>query len=121
MYPRRPGQEDDRLDLIWEIYTWIGTDYSGKLHGIKDINDTANKNREPSVAWDLCQIFAAIAGGYAIEMSPYYKGVQLIKRNKSLWERVSKFVKLKTGYAVLPYDHKSIGERWEAMNDIHSK
>lgn len=78
-----------------------------------------NKNRENPIAWDLCQIFAAIAGGYVIELSPHYKGVQYIRKNKALWDKVSKFVKLKTGQACLPYDTDGLGEKWEKMNGVN--
>lgn len=122
-YPMRPGVEAERLSLIWEIYCWCGSHYSGNYYkasygaGMGSYGP-ANKNREHPIAWDLAHIFAAIAGGYVIELSSHYKGVQLIRKNKSLWERVSKFVKLKTGQGCLPYDEGALGERWEKINDI---
>jgi hypothetical protein len=77
---------------------------------------TSNRVREECIAWDLAQIFGAIAGGYVIELSPHYKGVQLIKKNKTLWAEVNKYVKLKTGQGCLPYDPGLNGNRWEAIN-----
>lgn len=122
-YPMRPGMELDRLQLIWEIYNWTGSQASGNTHyGHMTPNGyvmAENKNREHPVAWDLCQIFAAIAGGYVIELSAHYKGVQLVRKNKKLWERVSKFVKLKVGQGCLPYDAGTLGEKWEQINDCH--
>jgi hypothetical protein len=118
-YPFREGVEEERLRLIWEIYCWCGSQFSGHLyakHG--GIGQTCNKNREHPIAWDLCQIFGAIAGGYVIELSSHYKGVQLIKKNKSLWDRVSKFVKLKTGQGCLPYDPGDLGDKWEHINGV---
>jgi hypothetical protein len=118
MYQQRPGVEAERLQLIWEIYCWTGSNYSGKLYG-QGNNKPINKNREHPIAWDLSHIFAAIAGGYVIELSSHYKGVQLIRKNKSLWERVSKYVKLKVGQGCLPYDVGSLGERFEQINGIN--
>src|SRR6266404_8280411 len=96
-YPFRPGMEQERLQLIWEIYNWTGSAASGTNYNANSYGHHGkgyeNKNREHPIAWDLCQIFGAIAGGYVIELSSHYKGVQLIKKNKKLWERVSKFVK----------------------------
>lgn len=120
-YPVRGGFEAERMKLIWEIYEWCGSQESGMLFYQKSIwgnPKPCNKNREHTVAWDLAHIFAAIAGGYVIELSPHYKGVQLVRKNKKLWEKVSKFVKLKTGEGCLPYDIGSLGERWEKINDI---
>lgn len=125
MYPFRPGMEQDRLQLIWEVYNWIGSQASGssihdmQLHYNEWNKNLGNKNREHSISWDLCQIFGAIAGGYVIELSPHYKGVQRIRKNKELWTRVNKFVKLKTGTGCLPYDPGITGEKWEQINDIH--
>jgi hypothetical protein len=116
-YPWRPGVEAERLQLIWEIYNWTGSQTSGKRTHIYPQQPT-NKNRETTIAWDLCQIFAAIAGGYVIELSPHYKGVQLVRKNKELWKRVSAYVKLKTGQGCLPYDIDGLGEQWEKMNDV---
>lgn len=118
-YTFRPGLEAERLSLIWEIYNWTGSISSGALYCKSGgVGQSCNKNREHPIAWDLCQIFGAIAGGYVIELSSHYKGVQLIKKNKQLWERVSKFVKLKVGQACLPYDTGSTGERWEHINGL---
>jgi len=114
-YPFRPTQEAERLHLIWEIYNWTGCQSSGKY---ASSYGSVNKNRELPIAWDLAQIFGAIAGGYIIELSSHYKGVQLIRRNKELWERVSKYVKLKVGQGCLPYDIGNIGERWEHINSV---
>lgn len=111
-YEYRPGRERARLQLIWSIYSWCGS--SGQT--TSPIKQPCNQNREHPIAWDLCQIIAAIAGGYVIELSPHYKGVQLIRKNKSLWERVSKFVTLKAGQGCLPYDSGTVGERWEQIN-----
>lgn len=118
-YPFRPGMDQERLQLIWDIYNWTGSQAS--TNGTKHYNHnfTSNKNREHCIAWDLAQMFGAIAGGYIIELSPHYKGVQCVRKNKALWERVSKFVKLKTGIGCLPYDSGGTGERWEKMNDCH--
>jgi len=118
MYPKRPGVEEERLQLIWEIYCWTGSELSGKLYNT-GYGQPINKNREHPIAWDLCHIFAAIAGGYVIELSSHYKGVQLIRKNKSLWERVSKYVKLTVGQGCLPYDVGSLGERFEQINGIN--
>lgn len=119
-YPFRAGAEDKRLELIWEIYNYIGSSASGILYNKDPFGSSQlNKNREHPIAWDLAQIFAAIAGGYIIELSPHYKGVQLIRRSKPLWERVSKFVKLKTGVGCLPYDPGKTGEKWEIINDCY--
>jgi len=108
-YVFRPGKEVERLQLIWEIYNWCGS-YTPKR------GYAGNQNRELPIAWNFAQIAGAIAGGYVIELSPYYKGVQLIRKNKDLWERVSKFVKLKTGRGCLPYDEGSLGQLWEQNN-----
>lgn len=122
-YPMRPGMEIERLQLIWDIYNWTGSQASGNSHhGSYDNNGhlmAENKNREHPIAWDLCQIFAAIAGGYVIELSYHYRGVQLVRKNKALWERVSKFVKLKVGQGCLPYDPTNLGEKWELINNCH--
>jgi len=120
-YPCRPGLEAERLALIWEIYQWCGSQASGKTYYGKYIEGkfiAENKNRETTVAWDLAQIFGAIAGGYVIELSPHYKGVQVVRKNKALWERVSKFVKLKIGEGCLPYDPGNAGDRWEHINGV---
>lgn len=118
-YPMRAGMEKERLDLIWSIYSWCGSGQSGYLYAKNGgCGQACNKNREHPIAWDLSHIFAAIAGGYVIELSPHYKGVQLIKKNKQLWEKVSKFVKLKTGQGCLPYDAGQIGEHWEQINGV---
>src|SRR5271170_8504366 len=120
MYPSRPGMESERLQLIWDIYCWVGSQHSGNYNagGYGQKFSALNKNRETPVAWDLCQIFGAIAGGYVIELSPHYKGVQLVRKNKVLWDRVSKFVKLKIGQACLPYDEGNLGDRWEHINNV---
>src|SRR5208282_2859460 len=106
-YSFRQGMDSERLQLIWEIYNWTGSQASGNTHyGNVDWKGNVvamNKNRENPIAWDLCQIFAAIAGGYVIELSPHYKGVQLVRKNKDLWKRVEKFVKIKVGPGCLPY------------------
>lgn len=120
-YPFRPTQEAERLHLIWEIYNWTGSAASGKSYNQGSYgysNQPINKNRELPFAWDLAHIFAAIAGGYIIELSPHYKGVQCIRKNKDLWERVSKYVKLKIGQGCLPYDIGNLGERWEHINSV---
>jgi hypothetical protein len=121
-YPLRAGMESERLALIWEIYNWTGSSASGQSYGYSPYGQpkqAINKNREHPIAWDLCQIFAAIAGGYVIELSSHYKGVQLVRKNKALWERVSKFVKLKVGEGCLPYDSGSTGAHWEQVNGVH--
>src|SRR5271157_4566730 len=117
-YAFRPGVETERLQLIWEIYNWCGSHQSGHLYAKAGGcgNDKCNKNREIPIAWDLAQVFAAIAGGYVIELSPHYKGIQLIRKNKELWSRVEKFVKLKIGQGCLPYDEGPLGDRWEHIN-----
>lgn len=115
-YPLRPGMTEERLQLIWEVYCWCGSQSSGKKYGM-DVK-LVNKNREHPIAWDLAHIFAAIAGGYVVELSPHYRGVQLVKKNKELWLRVSKFVKLKIGQGCLPYDIGALGERWEQFNGV---
>jgi hypothetical protein len=74
-----------------------------------------NPNREHPLAWDLCQIMAAIAGDYRIELSPHYKGVQRIRRNKGLWKKVSQFVLLKVGQGCLPHDPGWLGKRWKQL------
>lgn len=119
-YEFRPGMEIERLRLIWEIYNWCGSQDSGALYcKYGNLGNTiCNKNRELPIAWDLAQVFAAIAGGYVIELSPHYKGIQLIRKNKILWEKVSKFVKTKTGQGCLPYDEGNLGQRWEQMNGV---
>jgi|SRR5208282_4182568 len=120
MYPFRAGMETERLQLIWEIYNWTGSQASGSGYPYSYAGNIAmNKNRERPIAWDLCQIFGAIAGGYVIELSPHYKGVQCVRKNKELWKRVEKFVKVKVGQACLPYDPSGTGEKWEQMNEIH--
>lgn len=120
-YPWRSGMSEERLQLIWEIYNWCGSQSSGELYAKsgKLSNKLCNKNRELPIAWDLAQIFAAIAGGYVIELSPHYKGLQLVRKNKVLWEKVSKFVKPKTGQGCLPYDEGALGDRWEHINGVH--
>lgn len=119
-YEFRPGMESERLQLIWDIYQWCGSQYSGHLYckngGFG--NDICNKNRELPIAWDLSHIFAAIAGGYVIELSAHYKGIQLVRKNKALWTRVSNYVKLKTGQGCLPYDEGALGEKWEKINGV---
>ena len=118
-YPIRGGHESERLQLIWDIYSWCGSQQSGSLYCKNGgLGQTCNKNREHPIAWDLAQVFAAIAGGYVIELSPHYKGIQLIKKNKALWEQVSKFVKIKVGSGCLPYDGGLVGERWEILNGV---
>src|SRR5271163_2033246 len=119
-YPFRAGIEHERLQLIWDIYQWCGSQSSGSTYYGKYYEGklvAENKNRELPIAWDLAHIFAAIAGGYVIELSPHYKGVQLVRKNKVLWDRVSKFVKLKIGQACLPYDEGNLGDRWEHINN----
>ena len=117
-YPWRPGMEAERLLLIWEIYSWTGSQASGKEHHNWS-KVLINKNRKSCISWDLCQIFAAIAGGYVVELSPHYKGVQCIRKNKDLWKRVSNYVKLKTGVGCLPYDTEAgLSERWEQINNV---
>ena len=126
-YPFRAGIEHERLQLIWDVYQWCGSQSSGTKyhwpsgpHGavVEQVPVPCNKNRELPIAWDLAHIFAAIAGGYVIELSPHYKGVQLVRKNKVLWDRVSKFVKLKIGQACLPYDEGNLGDRWEHINNV---
>ena len=120
-YAFRPGLEEARLQLIWDIYNWVGSQDSGD-GGITYYGNgpqIVNKNRETPIAWDLAQIFGAIAGGYVIELSPHYKGVQTVRKNKALWARVIPYVKLKVGQACLPYDPDATGERWEQINSIH--
>src|SRR5271165_100217 len=90
-YAYRPGEERERLQLIWAVYNWCG------MQGQGHSNYPINKNRELPIAWDLAHIFAAIAGGYVVELSPHYKGVQLVRKNKELWKKVSKFVTVMTG------------------------
>lgn len=119
-YAFRSGFDEQRLQLIWEIYNWTGSQASGKSHYHSYAGfPIMNKNRENPIAWDLCQMFGAIAGGYVIELSPHYKGVQLVRRNKELWSRVQKFVKIKVGQGCLPYDPGGAGEKWEQINQIH--
>ena len=122
-YAFRPGVEAERLQLIWEIYNWCGSQASGNIHyGSVDWQGNVvamNKNRENPIAWDLCQMFGAIAGGYVIELSSHYKGVQLVRKNKVLWDKVSNYVKLKVGQGCLPYDPGLTGENWETINNIH--
>lgn len=115
-YPFRAGIEHERLQLIWDVYQWTGCLQSGQHWGHG--SGPVNKNREIPIAWDLAHIFAAIAGGYVIELSPHYKGVQLVRKNKVLWDRVSKFVKLKVGQGCLPYDEGNLGDRWEHINNV---
>jgi hypothetical protein len=109
--------EAERLQLIWDIYSWTGSQASGKVTKPWSLA-AINKNRMNPVSWDLCQIFAAIAGGYVVELSPHYKGVQLVRKNKDLWKRVSIYVKLKTGHGCLPYDTGPAGEHWEHVNGV---
>lgn len=113
-YVQREGKAVERLRLIWDIYNWCGQ------AGVRDKQNPfpGNMNREHPVAWDLAQIFGAIAGGYVIELSPHYRGVQIVRKNKTLWEKVSKFVDLRPGQAALPYDEGKLGERWEQMNGM---
>jgi len=42
----------------------------------------------------------------------------MIRKNKALWQRVDKFVKLKIGQGCLPYDEGHLGKRWEQINSI---
>ena len=80
-YPIRDGMELERLRLVWDIYSWVASSASGKLTGAGKeghANIYYNKVREQSISWDMAQIFAAIAGGYIIELSPHFKGVQTI-------------------------------------------
>lgn len=120
-YKRREGLESERLQLIWDIYNWAGSAASGHLYAKNGHcgNDVCNKNREQPIAWCFSHIFAAIAGGYVIELSAHYKGVQLIRKNKDLWDRVKPYVKTKTGEGCLPYDEGGLGEKWEHINGVN--
>ena len=115
-----------RLELIREIYNWCGKGSEPAVvrgYAERKLKLTrtdrwfkgrrkTNLNRTFPVAWDLCQIFAAVAGDYRIEFSPHYKGVQFIRRNKDLWKKVSQFVVLKAGQACLPHDEAELSKRW---------
>jgi len=134
--PRRKGGDDgseiekegacgmtaqERLNLISEIYDYLGSTNRVEYHGnyahraFRMVPKRWNPNRNSAFAWDGYQIFGAIAGNYRIELSPYYKGLQRIRRNKALWRKVSNFVVLKTGYACLPHDPGKNGQRWRQM------
>lgn len=101
----RMGGTPWRLQLINEIYNWCGTSVRG---------DNINRNREYCIARDCYQIVAAIAGDYHIQLSPHLKGVQTLRKNKALWERIEFFVKLKPRISLLPHDSYNRQE-WEAI------
>ncbi|SRR5258706_5949719 len=110
-----------RLDLISDIYNCVG---SGKIaydhrYARRKLlmggHRVENENRQYRTAWDMCQIMAAIAGDYRIELSPHYKGVRRLRRNKGLWKNVSQFVVLKAGPACLPHDVGALGKRWKQV------
>jgi hypothetical protein len=102
---------DERLDLVREIYDFVGRSakigYARQYARRKFLmgrHRVENPNRENPLAWDMYRIMAAIAGDYRIELSPHYRGVQRIRRNKGLWKKVSQFVVLKVGQGCLPHD-----------------
>jgi hypothetical protein len=82
---------------------------------LMDGHRVENQNRENPLAWDMCQIMAAIAGDYRIELSPHFKGVRRLRRNKVLWKNVSQFVVLKAGSGCLPHDVGALGKRWKQV------
>lgn len=102
-----------RLKLISAVYDYMA---HAPSHLEQDID--TNCNREMPIAWDMYQIVAAIAGDYRIELSPHYKGVQRLRRNKELWNQVSQFVVLRSGHGCLPHDAGELGDRWREMNGI---
>jgi hypothetical protein len=102
-------RDSERLQLIVDMYQWLGV-----LGPVLD--SPCNVIREHPIAWDVCHIAGAIAGGYRIELSPYYKGVQAIRKNPELWKRIEAFAGLKIGQGCLPFDEAFLGERFKANN-----
>jgi hypothetical protein len=90
-----------KIELIQDIYSWVGL-YSSIAQSDADY-ETGGSRANP-IAWDVCQIGGAIACDYRIVLSPHFKGVVIIRRNKELWQRIEPFVDLKRGRGVLPFD-----------------
>ncbi len=89
--------DDEKLKPIGDIYLYVEVAEPVTYLG-------SNPVRWNPVAWDLAQIFGAIATGRKIRLSPHYKGVQIVRRNKQLWSLIQEFVELKPGRAKLPGD-----------------
>lgn len=114
-YPFRTGSEEYRLQLIWEMYQYAGNTNCPGGTGM------GPAHRWIPIAWDLCHIAGAIAGGYKIVLSSHYKGIQMLKGNKPLWSKISQYVVLQTGRGLLPHDgldYAPHDEKWEALNGI---
>jgi hypothetical protein len=84
-----------RLDLIADIYEHFAFMPAGNLM------------RDQRVAWDMCQIFGAIALDQKIVLSPYFKGVRLLRKNNALWKQIEQCVELRKGLGVFPGDDRS--------------
>jgi hypothetical protein len=105
-------KHEERLQLISDIYHWTGLVAAEAESPWRIVNPL----RGHPVAWDLCQIAGAIAGGYRIQLSPHYRGIQIIRRNRQLWKRVQQFVEIKGGQGMLPFDTGCVGEHFQAEN-----
>jgi hypothetical protein len=101
-----------RLQLIADIYAYVSWDapvyYGRDARGY-------NLARENPIAWDMAQIFGAIALDCKVQLGPGYGGVVHLRKNKELWKRISEFVDLKVGPAKLPGDDKSAHARAEYL------
>lgn len=100
-YPIKPGVEAERLQLIWDIYQRLAS-------------SNVYSNFTYAVTWDMVQVFAAIAGGYQIKISKYYKGLQKLRKMEDLWPSISNFVKVGGGNNTLSHGKLF----WEQLNDI---